>query len=115
MHGIIDELRALVSQGHALMLVREPELIALQEWVAKRGRVLQNLESLGTEWSVPEREASHALIAQILAFDATLIPCLEARLKSLGKEILGARKIRLALGNHCKAGPHSSRLLERTV
>jgi hypothetical protein len=114
MHGIVDALTALVTEGNALMTESGTEPAALQEWVTQRGNVLQRLERLEDEWLATDRHAVRGLIEQMLAVDATLIPRLAARLENLGKEILTTRKIREALGSSAPT-PHASRFIERAV
>lgn len=114
MHGIVDELAALVTEGSALMTESETELAALQGWVAQRCSVLQSLQRLEDEWSAAGRQAVCGLIEQMLVLDATLIPRLEARLENLGKEILSARKIRQTLDNSAPAR-RPSLLIARAV
>jgi hypothetical protein len=114
MHGIVDALTALVSEGNALMTDSGTEPAALQEWVTQRGNVLQRLERLEDEWLATDRHAVRGLIEQMLAVDATLIPRLAARLENLGKEILTTRKIREALGSSAPT-PHASLFIERAV
>ena len=114
MHGIVDALTALVSEGNALMTESGTEPAALQEWVTQRGNVLQRLERLEDEWLATDRHAVRGLIEQMLAVDATLIPRLAARLENLGKEILTTRKIREALGSSAPT-PHASLFIERAV
>ena len=114
MHGIVDALTALVTEGNALMTEPEAEPAALQEWVTQRGNVLQSLQRLEDEWSVTDRHAVRGLIEQMLALDATLIPRLAARLENLGKELLTTRKICEALGSSAPT-PHASLFIERAV
>jgi hypothetical protein len=114
MHGIVNALTALVTEGNALMTESGTEPAALQEWVTQRGNVLQRLERLEDEWLATDRHAVRGLIEQMLAVDATLIPRLAARLENLGKEILTTRKIREALGSSAPA-PHASLFIERAV
>ena len=114
MHGIVDALTALVTEGNALMTEPEAEPAALQEWVTQRGNVLQRLQCLEDEWLATDRHAVRGLIEQMLAVDATLIPRLAARLENLGKEILTTRKIREALGSSAPA-PRASLFIERAV
>ena len=114
MHGIVDELARLVTEGNELMAAPEAEPAALQGWVTQRGSVLQSLQRLEDEWLATDRHAVRDLVEQMLALDATLIPRLTARLENLGKELLAARKIREALGNSGPA-PHASVFIERAV
>ena len=114
MHGIVDALTALVTEGNALMTEPEAEPAALQGWVTQRGSVLQRLVRLEDEWLATDRHAVRGLIEQILALDAILIPRLAARLENLGKELLAARKIREALGSSAPA-PHAPLFIERAV
>ena len=114
MHGIVDELAALVTEGNALIADSEAEAAALQGWVTQRGTVLQSLQRREAEWLATDRHAVRSLIEQILAIDATLIPRLNGRLENLGKEILTARKVREALANGAMTR-RSSLLIERPV
>ena len=114
MHGIVDELAALVTEGNALIAESEAGVAALQGWVTQRGIVLLSLQCREAEWLPTDRHAVRSLIEQMLAVDATLIPRLNGRLENLGKEILAARKIRDALANGTMAR-RSSLLIERPV
>jgi hypothetical protein len=114
MHGIVDELAALVTEGNALIAESEAEPAVLQGWVTRRGTVLQSLQCREAEWLATDRHAVRGLIEQLLAVDATLIPRIDGRLDNLGKEILATRKVREAMGNGAMAR-RSSLLIERPV
>ena len=114
MLDMIDKLVGLVTEGNAIMTEPEADPAALQAWMVQRSSVWQDLPALGEALSTAERQAVRALIEEVLALDATLIPRLEARLESLGKELLAARKIRQALGESV-AARRSSRLITRAV
>src|SRR5258706_15988239 len=92
MHGIVDELAALVTEGNALIAESEAGAAALQGWGTRCGIVLQSLQCREAEGLPTDRHAVRSLIEQMLAVHATLIPRPHGRFENFGKEILPARK-----------------------
>ena len=100
-----EELISIVEKGVRLLADLDFDMFGLQQWLADREAVFSRLKSAGAELAESDRQSCVALIEEILALDAAILPRLEERLHATGKEILATRKLRRRLDRGAHSQP----------
>ena len=111
MEKLAEQLKAQLEKSRQILAAGEPDLLKLQEWLARREIIFFELRELDSQCPAEKRTVAARLIEDILAVDARILARLEKQLGDLGERIAAAGKV----GRAIIGSPYSHPLVSRSA